>query len=271
MSWQAVDPRDTHLARTDTRATFDRVLRFVVIIGGTFALIAITIAIATALATLGFNFQVWSAGTLSMEDALRIEATANFTAFAFLLFASLWFVRQVTPSPAAAGFQPQLEGHGPALALGGLITILWITKFAIVALDPGSPATAVTASQVVLPDAGSARLLAIGVTALVGPVAEEILFRGALLGGLLALGLRPMTALLIATIAFTGSHINHGAIQLIGVAGIGLAFGWVFIKTRSLVAPIGLHVFHNAMVVVCAEFARYQVEASRSVNAVMGG
>ncbi|MEM1306313.1 MAG: type II CAAX endopeptidase family protein [Pseudomonadota bacterium] len=268
MSWQVTDPGwgrsgPAPASWLGAVRTWPMPVQATLLLAACCGAIALTIGVATLLTTQGIALHLALSSTLSYEESLQIEARANFMAFAFLLLVSFWMASNAAPSPASAGFRSPLSDTGAVRTAVGAFLALWTVKFALVVSDPLSGAGPATATQATLPDAAHAKLLTLGIVMVLGPIAEEVLFRGVLLGGLMALGLRPMTALLISTAAFTAAHVHHEPVQLIGVFGIGLAFGWLFVRTRSLLAPVGLHVFHNAMVVVCAEFARYQIETGR--------
>jgi hypothetical protein len=77
---------------------------------------------------------------------------------------------------------------------------------------------------------------------LVAPVVEELVFRGLILGGLLAY-YKPWKAILVSAVLFTLFHLNP--YQFVAAFGLGLLFGWVFWKTRSLWPCMILHAIFN--------------------------
>lgn len=83
-------------------------------------------------------------------------------------------------------------------------------------------------------------------TVLLPAVAEEALFRGYILRGLLD-HVRPRTALLVSTLLFTALHVNLWQVP-VGVA-LGLLCGWVYLRTRSLPLCIALHAANNAVAI----------------------
>jgi membrane protease YdiL (CAAX protease family) len=104
---------------------------------------------------------------------------------------------------------------------------------------------------------------------LLGPFAEEVLFRGFLMGRLRRAGLRPALAIGISAAAFglahvqhsdlllirvliapvlgpmQGSLIDHGAGMMVITAGGGALFGWIVYRWGSLWPAIGLHACIN--------------------------
>jgi uncharacterized protein len=78
---------------------------------------------------------------------------------------------------------------------------------------------------------------------LIMPVVEEFLFRGLLLRGLLALQ-RPRFAVPLGAAIFAALHLNIW--QLLPAFCMGLLFGWVYARTRSLLPCILGHMAWNA-------------------------
>ncbi|HJD74471.1 hypothetical protein GGR06_003840 [Bacteroides reticulotermitis] len=79
--------------------------------------------------------------------------------------------------------------------------------------------------------------------ALVGPVFEEILFRGAITKVLLE-RYSPGKAILFSALVFGIFHLNPA--QIIPAFLIGLLFAWTYYKTRSLIPCIVMHVVNNS-------------------------
>lgn len=82
--------------------------------------------------------------------------------------------------------------------------------------------------------------------AIVAPVAEELLFRGAICKSLEIYGKK--TAILLSAILFALMHTNVEQLLYSFVAGIFLA--WVFVETKSIIYPIILHLINNSLSVV---------------------
>lgn len=88
-------------------------------------------------------------------------------------------------------------------------------------------------------------ILAIGVF---GPIAEELLFRGAVLGSLLEWDRtkgRPWLAIVLSAVLFSLAHGNPA--QLPVSLSMGLFLGWLRYRTGSLLPGIVLHVFNNSL------------------------
>lgn len=99
----------------------------------------------------------------------------------------------------------------------------------------------------VLEIAGGSLIVAWLLVGLWGPFVEEVFFRGFLLGGLRTrFGAWP--ALLISSGIFALFHILPGL--YVPTFLLGLAFGWVYLKTRSIWPAIFGHTLHNTLVIV---------------------
>lgn len=86
----------------------------------------------------------------------------------------------------------------------------------------------------------------VGVT-VVGPLTEEVMYRGLLQDGLRRAGATPWVAITLASTIFALAHVNvvppHG---LVGLFVLALGFGWSFERAGSLWAPLTMHALFNA-------------------------
>lgn len=98
------------------------------------------------------------------------------------------------------------------------------------------------------------------VAVLLGPLAEELVFRGYLYGAAKqALGAGK--ALLLTSALF---GLIHGVQYAVPIALLGLLFGWLRERSGGLAAPILAHVLHNSIVVaVVIWFPSFFEELSR--------
>jgi membrane protease YdiL (CAAX protease family) len=87
--------------------------------------------------------------------------------------------------------------------------------------------------------------------AIMAPLVEELLFRGAIQGHLLRKGMNPWTALFIASAIFGIIHMNP--IQIPFAFAIGMIFGWLYYRTGSLVPGIVGHFINNS--IACIQMA----------------
>ena len=77
-----------------------------------------------------------------------------------------------------------------------------------------------------------------------GPILEEILFRGAITKVLLE-KYEPTTAILLSGMVFGVFHINP--VQVVSATLAGFFFAWLYYKTRNLLPCILIHIFNNSL------------------------
>jgi uncharacterized protein len=77
---------------------------------------------------------------------------------------------------------------------------------------------------------------------LIAPIVEEVLFRGIMLEGL-SKKYSPVVSIMFTSFLFGISHINPW--QILFTFILGLLFGWLYLKTRSLVPSIFCHILNN--------------------------
>jgi len=94
-----------------------------------------------------------------------------------------------------------------------------------------------------MPSEGLAGYFLIG--ALIGPVTEEIFFRGVLYGYFRQWGV--FTAVMLSTVIFMLAHSVGGGIGLPQAAG-GIVFAVAYEREGSLMVPITIHVLGNAAI-----------------------
>ena len=80
--------------------------------------------------------------------------------------------------------------------------------------------------------------------AVIGPVLEELLFRGAITKVLLK-KYSPVKAIVFSALVFGIFHINPA--QVVSATLIGLLIGWVYYKTASLIPCILMHILNNSL------------------------
>jgi uncharacterized protein len=85
---------------------------------------------------------------------------------------------------------------------------------------------------------------AIWMAVLAAPLLEEILLRGIIQDGLLR-RYSPATAIVWSAVIFGVMHLNP--VQTVGATVLGLALGWLYYRTQSLLPCIFLHFVNNAL------------------------
>ena len=103
------------------------------------------------------------------------------------------------------------------------------------------------------------RPLGVATIALLGPVAEELCFRGAVIGGMLRQGCRPWMAVVVSALLFGLIHMNPAQVPF--AAAMGLMLGVLYLRTGSLLLPILVHVVNNSLSVLQI---RFMGDAARS-------
>jgi membrane protease YdiL (CAAX protease family) len=95
--------------------------------------------------------------------------------------------------------------------------------------------------------AGGSVVLAILLVGMWGPVMEEIFFRGFLQGSLRD-RIGPWPAVLLSSAIFALFHISPGL--FVPTFLLGVAFGWVYLRTRSVWPSVLVHALHNTLAVI---------------------
>lgn len=80
--------------------------------------------------------------------------------------------------------------------------------------------------------------------AVLGPILEELLFRGAITKVLLE-KYEPTTAILLSGLVFGVFHINP--VQVVSATLAGFFFAWLYFKTRNLLPCMLIHIFNNSL------------------------
>lgn len=79
---------------------------------------------------------------------------------------------------------------------------------------------------------------------ILGPILEELLFRGAITKVLLQ-KYTPVKAIILSALIFGIFHINPA--QVVGATISGLLFAWLYYKTGSLIPGILIHILNNSL------------------------
>ena len=80
---------------------------------------------------------------------------------------------------------------------------------------------------------------------LLAPIFEEIIFRGIILKGMFNFNVNPTVAILLNGFIFGCAHMNPW--QFIGAGILGVIFGFVYYRTKSLFLPMLLHFLNNTL------------------------
>lgn len=80
---------------------------------------------------------------------------------------------------------------------------------------------------------------------LLGPLAEELIFRAGIQQHLQGIFKNPWWAILLSSLVFAAIHGNPA--QMLGAFGIGLLLGWSYYKTGSVLPPLIIHIVNNSL------------------------
>jgi len=106
-----------------------------------------------------------------------------------------------------------------------------------------------SAQQLLVPSGWAEIALAV-ILVLVVAVSEETIFRGYLIARYERIFENTTFAVLITTVIFAFGHGYEGVAGIVAVGFMGLVFALLFVWTRSLVAPIIIHLLNNLVAIV---------------------
>jgi membrane protease YdiL (CAAX protease family) len=156
---------------------------------------------------------------------------------------------------ALRGFLLGAVFAGPVVMLSAALTFVLVQIVGVVPPSP-LPPTGTTSGLVLHLIAG----------AVIAPISEEALFRGfavtawrRTLSDRAAIA-RASVLFVLAHVLFVGGDGFREAASLAIVAGgarlpVAIALGWLYVRTGSIWAPIGLHAAYNAVLIVLGELA----------------
>ncbi len=104
-------------------------------------------------------------------------------------------------------------------------------------------------------------LVGLATAALVGPVFEEVVFRGYLLRGLQTL-MGSTAAIWISAGLFGLLHVDAGWFVVLPLSLLGALLGWFRVRYEGLAAPIAVHVLHNTWVLAVTLASPQLLEAA---------
>lgn len=105
--------------------------------------------------------------------------------------------------------------------------------------------------------------------ALVAPLCEELLFRGAVMRSLRESGRSPRAVILLSALVFGVIHFNPN--QVLFAFLMGLVLGWIAWRTQSLLPVVIGHILNNSLGVMEMAAADGQAEAETYSTAALWG
>ena len=139
-------------------------------------------------------------------------------------------------------------GLAPSRILAGLRKgLFWSACFGVIAgiVFLGVFAAGIDALKffhLPLPKTSTSLLLYFAVGGVIGPIAEEIFFRGILYGFFRRWGV--FSAVILSTLLFVLPHLTAGSVPITQVVG-GIVFAAAYEKERNLLTPITIHCLGN--------------------------
>ena len=164
------------------------------------------------------------------------------------------------------GKEPFRQVSGKVMLLSIMLVFAAMFMFNVLAQELGLPDELAETMQQV-----SNNLLGCISIAVLAPILEEVLFRGAIQGYLMR-KYNPAVGIVLASIIFGLIHMNP--IQIFYATCLGLVFGWIYYRTRSLMPVVIGHVLNNSLAAITMLTGVEEEEAVMSMGekvAVVGG
>jgi membrane protease YdiL (CAAX protease family) len=186
------------------------------------------------------------------------------TAFAYIALVRLLVVGPGALSWLDMGVRPPGGQQLTELVIGGLMAFPLLVITGLLAAVLG---TFLSTPEPTLPTSGGTAGMLVNLisAAVIAPIAEEIFFRGfSTTAWLRSLGADQ--AILRGALFFAAAHVltvggetftlglEHALFAFVARLPVALALGWVFVRSRSLYASIGLHSVFNALPVIAYLF-----------------
>jgi hypothetical protein len=212
--------------------------------GGLVLLVAFALLLAAQALPGGFaGAPVWAGVTLVVYDAA--------------LAALLWFLARRRGVGLLAAFRLDVAPELSSIAFAFAVALgCWAFSITYGAIARGLGATPPVLGGVGLTSVfGSGALsaaLTFAVVAVVGPLLEEVLLRGVVLGAM-ARRVGAWPAIVASALAFALLHASLWSLLPLTVLGVGL--GWLATRSRSLWPAVIAHVLYNAVLVTAAFYA----------------
>ena len=202
---------------------------------GTLVAFVILIAIAAGLASIGDNRGVSSIPLWALS------------AFYLVLVAMVWYfsVRKYRAGWHTLGFR--VPESLWSFALAAYVLLVSLSLFAAYKLATDHLPVSWLRPGDVPPEIfghGIERVVNGFAVVVAAPVAEELFFRGFMLGGLVA-AIGDLRAIVVSSALFAAMHASVGTFIPLFMAGMLLA--WLYLRTRSIWPPIAAHSTQNAL------------------------
>ena len=99
----------------------------------------------------------------------------------------------------------------------------------------------------------------------IGPILEEIIFRGFILKSMQKYG--NLTAIIVSSILFSMFHLN--LVQFVNPIIMGVVLGFIAIKSKSIVPSIIAHIFNNSITFIVLEISLLKMPLVQSIFVII--
>jgi len=188
---------------------------------------------------------------LTLANTLLVDGVALIGGFWF--FRSGWAARPPWRSPLAVPWGKVRFSLGSYLTCVPLFLLLLTVMTLVLRALKVEPPPQALFTMYMFEERGAVVRLLLGLAVLVGPVAEEVFFRGLIYRWLRhRVGVWP--GLLTSSFLFALLHTDW--VAFVPILALGLLFGWVYERTGSLAAPAAVHIFHNGAMLYLASLVK---------------
>ena len=222
------------------------ILIFFLFLVGQVLLAVFALAIGNMDAFVGNTAPVMDINAISGSTIGRGALLANLILIAVLIACRLTSSRR----PLTAAFRKKMPTGSGAALLGFIVLSLGIS-LALSPLDLND------LGMIAKFDEMKSDILCILSLAIVGPIAEELVFRDGILREMMKSRAKPWIAITTSALAFALVHGDPA--QMVPAAIMGIALGWLYTKTNSLRLCLLAHVANNSL--ACIEMQFPQLDA----------
>jgi len=99
----------------------------------------------------------------------------------------------------------------------------------------------------------------------IGPILEEIIFRGFILKSMQKYG--NLTAIIVTSILFSMFHLN--LVQFVNPVLMGIVLAFIAIKSKSIVPSIIAHIFNNSITFIAAGISLFKIPLLESIFVII--
>lgn len=191
----------------------------------------------------------------NLESALNHNLIPMSIIAAILMVPIFWFIMWLRKEKMLifCGFSRINIRNITFTAMIGIALVLpvdFITTF--FSIDKISPSTQQMFNMIFTQSSFPVLLLGIGI---IGPILEEILFRG-LIFNELRKNMPTFLAIILQGLLFGSMHMNWT--QFLYAAPLGIIFGFIYIWTKSIWSTILVHIFFNSTSIILQQFFNEQ-------------